>query len=166
MAGNPAEIAAAGGPEEAATLLLRRVSEKLLSADLVNSWLRLRVGGVLRHDYGLSKGRRVRALSEVGQASATQSEPSTSWDPEDASSMHGYEQIDWRLTLEAVHNEAPPAQQEAMEVYIEASTSGRSVHDVSKERGRDPVVVRNNLAALKRRLAKINPSADLPIEDS
>jgi hypothetical protein len=72
----------------------------------------------------------------------------------DPRSGREYENADLSLSWEAAYESAPPALREAMDIYREAKRSGRTISQLCKERGRDPVTVRNNMAALKRKLIK------------
>jgi hypothetical protein len=119
--------------------------------------LRYLLGGALRHQYGLSRGRDVVSARDLEKTTVDDVSDSA-WDPEDATSLRGYEDVDIRLTWESVRSQAPPKQREAMDIYWEARTSGRTVDEVSLKRGRKPVVVRNNLAALKRKLRGQQPA--------
>ena len=81
-------------------------------------------------------------------------EDDDSWEPQDRKSTQGYEEIDQRMVLQAVYNNAPNAQQEAMRLYWDAEVSGDTVADLARAQGKDPNVVRNNFQALKRRVKR------------
>ena len=144
-------------PELAADQFVNAIQSWMSGPDILAGWLRLRLGSVFRVEYGLSKGRKtfLQAGFKQEHRSGDQGDPShISWDPADPSGTYSYDEIEQRLLLDTISDQAPPAQREAIEIYLEAARSGRSIQDVSSERGRDPVVVRNNMAALKRRLRK------------
>lgn len=149
-------------PEQGADALLRflRILAGLEGEEKQQCLIEYGVARLLRGAFGLSRGRTVSTFSERAaehQLQATQRGmgiAAKQWDPEDARSARGFEEVEWRQLLEAVREPSPPAQQAALDAYLEARRSGRTVHDVSRALGYDPATVRNNLAALKRKLAK------------
>ena len=62
-----------------------------------------------------------------------------------------YPEVDARLDLEALINSAPSKQREAIDIYLESEQTGRTVEELARERGLNPVNVRNNLSALAKK---------------
>ena len=143
--------------EESALLLVSSIAHLVNSPELPGASMRRVLGSVLRDQFGLSRGRMTEVATVVKDRRAREDVSDDVWDPEDTFSMRGYEEIDARLTWEALWREASPKQQEAMDIYNESEHSGRSIDEVSRDRGRNPVVVRNNFQALKRKLSRKNP---------
>jgi hypothetical protein len=63
----------------------------------------------------------------------------------------GFEEVEWRMQLESVAINAPPAQRDALGIYLEAEKTGTSINETAKAHGRDPATVRNNFKALSRK---------------
>ena len=133
---------------DAVTNLLTYLGEQSHRKEMV-AYERARI---LRKEYGLSRGRNVHSFTDV-QAGRL-SDISEEWEPTAHDSTRGYEDVDWRMTLQAVHDQAPHAQREAMDIYLEAEQTDQSVADICRARDKDPNVVRNNLQALKRAISK------------
>lgn len=120
-------------------------------------------GVALRRLYGLSKGQNTDSFFEMEeQASRAQAQhrgeqATRLWEPEDAESARGYEDVDARMVLEAIHDSLAPAQKEALEMYLEAEISGRTIANVARAWGKDPNLVRNNFQALKRKVNQRHP---------
>jgi hypothetical protein len=129
----------------AVTNFLARMGEQNNRKEMVQYF----IARHLRQEYGLGAGRGHEAIKSSGFET---------WEPADIHSMRGYDNVHLRSMWELVRSDVPPKQQEAMDIYWEAWTSGRTIDEVSRERGRKPVVVRNNLAALKRRLRAKQPT--------
>jgi len=62
--------------------------------------------------------------------------------------------VEQRQVLQELLDELPAAQREAVGIHLEAQKSSRTVADVARERGRDPNLVRNNFAALRKAMAR------------
>jgi hypothetical protein len=105
--------------------------------DHVETLIGYMVGHQLRRENGLNTGRGHETVSLTGFEQVCHG---------------GYEEVDQRLTILAIYEAAPPAQREALILYLSAQTAGRSVADTCRQYGRDPNVVRNNFQALKRSL--------------
>ena len=84
------------------------------------------VGQQLRREYSLGVGRGHEEIPfSASEAVRESRNPDTpAWDPPDAWSMKGYDNVEILPVLEPVLNEAPPSQREAAEIYLEASAQG------------------------------------------
>ena len=112
---------------------------------------------ILRHEFGLSRDRNTQTFSKVEsdirtEEQQTGAEPSGEpWEPEDALSVRGYEDVDYRQQYEALRDRLPPKQGEALGVYFESYESRESIEDICARRRLDPVTVRNNFQAVKKK---------------
>jgi len=95
---------------------------------------------LMRREYGLGEGRDRDSHVPVET---------------EAEASKDLENLENRLVLDDIWDQAPPAQREAMELQIDAYSTGRTLADVARENDRDPNVVRNNLQALKRTVRKL-----------
>jgi hypothetical protein len=77
------------------------------------------------------------------------------WDPEDASSMRGYEDVDYRMEYEAIRNQLPPKQKEALDIYLEHFQTNESIKSICVSKGLDSDTVRNNFQAIKEKTSKL-----------
>lgn len=115
---------------------------------------------ILRHEFGLSKGRNVSVFSKieerqkVAQAQAGTEPGDDPWEPEDALSMRGYDDVDWRQQYEALRDKLPDQQKVAVKVYLEKIDTGESIEDICSRQTLNPVTVRNNFQAVKRKVSK------------
>jgi hypothetical protein len=119
------------------TNLLSRMGEQNNRKEMVQYF----IARHLRQDYGLGAGRGHEATEFSGFE-----------EKRDTHDM--YEAADSRMMLEAIYDEAPPAQREAFELHYEAEKTGLSLADLCRERGKDPNLVRNNFQALKTSVRK------------
>ena len=111
------------------------------------------VGQQLRREYSLGVGRGHEEIPfSASEAVRESRNPDTpAWDPPDAWSMKGYDNVEILPVLEPVLNEAPPSQREAAEIYLESLRTGRHVDELAREHGLEPVNVRNNFKALSKK---------------
>jgi len=116
------------------------------------------VARVLRYQFNLSHDRNVSLFSEiedryrVSQSQAGVYADEESWEPEDILSMRGYDDVDYRLVYEALRNQSPPKQKVALDIYLEHFNTGESIEAICARRQLNPVVVRNNFQAVKRKV--------------
>jgi len=114
---------------------------------------------VLRYQFNLSRDRNVTFFSEVeerhkvsqGQAGVYSDEEP--WEPEDTLSLRGYDNVDYRLEYEALRNRLPPKQKVALDIYLESYDTKESIETICTRRQLNPATVRNNFAAVKRKVA-------------
>lgn len=114
---------------------------------------------ILRYQFGLSRDRNVTSFSEIeerhrvsqGQAGADPDEEP--WEPEDTLSLRGYDDVDYQLTYEALRNRLPLKQKMALDVYLESFDTRESIETICTRRQLNPVGVRNNFQAVKRKVA-------------
>ena len=107
------------------------------------------IGHVLRERYGLAKGRRTYPTGTLDQRGSGMSLKFGN-----SAGTRDYEEIEALMDLEAIRLAAPPAQRDAIDIFLEAEQAGVPVAEICHERGRDPNLVRNNLQALKRAVKK------------
>jgi len=92
----------------------------------------------LRSRYGLGKARNIKFIPlEESLNEAV---------------FNGYEDVEVRMNLDAIHASAPPAQGQAMDFQLEADHRDLKFAQVCREHGKDPNGMRNNLQALKVKL--------------
>lgn len=113
---------------------------------------------ILRHEFGLSRDRNVIMSSEIEErqkvapAQAGTERDNEPWEPEDALSMRGYDEVDYRQEYEALRNRLPPKQKVALDIYLEHFDTGESIEAICSRTRFNPVGVRNNFQAVKRKV--------------
>jgi hypothetical protein len=108
----------------------------------IHSAFRRAIERAANRELGANRGRTVTLLSleELGENG-----------PEDSMFSQGFEEVEWRMLLESVTQNASPAQREAVEIYLEAGKTGSSIKETATAHGRDPAAVRNNFMAFSRK---------------
>ena len=107
------------------------------------------LANALRSNYGLNTGRHTYSESNVADGESLH-------EIRDPQSDHDLEASESRLDIGTIRSRLPPKQKEAVDIYLEADKQGVSFADVCRERRRDPNVVRNNLSAVRKKMAKMN----------
>jgi hypothetical protein len=114
--------------------------------------VRYMLARILRNEYGLNRGRKV--VGEFWQnpdvgANYGSSEPNPS---RYLATESGFAEVDDQVLLEELLAVASPAQTEAVQVYLEATESDKTMAEICRSLGRDPNVVRKNFQAFRRKV--------------
>ena len=137
----------------AITRLLESFNEEQQAKQLMDN----QMARVLRHEFGLSRDRKTSSFSNTSEGRKgsrkrrfKKADAEIQWS--DPVALHGYEDVDDRLTYEAIRDTLPPAQRTALERYRESRELGETLDAVCRKYGDKPVTVRNNFQAAKRKL--------------
>lgn len=146
---------------DAATTAVANIFAHLAKQEGRQQIARYLLARLLRQEYSLGKGRGHESTPFSGVVGRGDSDPQDSesgvkpeWDPPEPEASQGPEEVDLRMTLDRIRESAPPAQQEAMDLYLESLESGKPLADICRELGKDPNLIRNNFQALKSSVRK------------